>query len=435
MTLVAAGTCTIRAEQGGDANHLVADPVDRSFAVAKAAQSLDFAALSGRTFGAAPFQVSATGGGSSAAVMLTSTTPAVCTVTAPSSSRVGGLARTTATVTVVAVGTCAISASQAGDAGHLAATPVSRSFAVRRAFQPMTFPEITDRAFGSAPFAVTVTGGPAAGQVVLVSLTPRVCTLAGAISTRVGGLARTTATVKILAAGTCGIAAAQAGDANRWPAAAVRLFTVTKAPLTITAANKTMTWRGTVPAYTVSYTGFVNGNTASVVSGLACTARNSVAAGAPRAGRVASATSPVGSYAITCTGARAPNYVITYVPGVLRVVYAFSGFRELSSTDANTPRAGSTLSLRWVLKDAKGVSVSTSSSFESVRAAPMTCGGTIPTGGTKVGPGATGLRYASSTGTWTYDWRTSPTMAGSCQALTLRLADGSARTIRMRLTS
>ena len=65
----------------------------------------------------------------------------------------------------------------------------------------MTFPEITDRTFGSAPFAVTVTGGPAAGQVALVSLTPSVCTLAGATSTRVGGLARTTATVKILAAG------------------------------------------------------------------------------------------------------------------------------------------------------------------------------------------------------------------------------------------
>ena len=48
MTLVAVGTCTIRAEQGGDANHLAADPVDRSFAVAqKAAQSLDFPASVG----------------------------------------------------------------------------------------------------------------------------------------------------------------------------------------------------------------------------------------------------------------------------------------------------------------------------------------------------------------------------------------------------
>ena len=179
---------------------------------------------------------------------------------------------------------------------------------------------------------------------------------------------------------------------------------------------------------TVSYSGFVNGNTASVVSGLSCSARNS-------SGQVASSTSPVGPYAITCSGATAANYAITYVPGVLRVVYAFTGFQGLSSTDVNTLRAGSTVSLRWVLKDAKGVLVSTSSSFESAKAAPMTCGGTIPGGGTNVGAGVSGLRYASSTGTWTYDWSTPTAMAGTCQALTLQLTDGSARTIRLRLTT
>jgi hypothetical protein len=352
----------------------------------------------------------------------------VCTVSGATSSRVDGLALTRVNVTLVASGTCTLRATQAGDGNTLAAPEATRSFEVQRAFQPMTFPELTDRAYGSAPFAVTVTGGPAASQVVLVSLTPSVCTLSGASSSRVGGLARTTATVKIIAAGTCGIAAAQAGDANRWPGAAVRLFTVTKAPLTITAVDKTMTWHGTVPAYTVSYAGFVNGNTASVVSGLSCSARNS-------AGQAASATSPVGSYAISCSGATAANYDITYVAGVLLVVYAFTGFQGLSSTDVNTLRAGSTLSLRWVLKDAKGVLVSTSSSFESVKAALMTCGGAVPSGGTNVGPGVGGLRYASSTGTWTYDWQTPTTMAGTCQALTLRLTDGSARTIRLRLTS
>ena len=306
-----------------------------------------------------------------------------------------------------------------------------------RAAQTLSFPAIGSATYGDAPIPVTVTGGPAAGQVVLVSLTPSVCTLSGATSTRVDGLARTTATVKIVAAGPCAIAAAQAGDANRWPGAALRLFTVAKAPLTITAADKTMTWRGPVPAYTVAYSGLVNGDTAAVVSGPACSARNS-------AGQLASSTSPVGSYAITCTGATAASYAITYVPGVLRVVYAFTGFHGLSSTDVNTVRAGSTVSLRWVLKDANGVPVSTRSSFESVKAAPRPCAG-IPSGprpvlrrarlGTNVGPGVIGLRYAPAKGTWTYDWSTPTAMAGTCQALTLRLTDGSARTIRLRLTT
>ena len=309
------------------------------------------------------------------------------------------------------------------------APAVTQSFEVGRAFQPMTFPEIADRTFGSAPFTITVTGGPAAGQVALASLNPSVCTLSGATSTRVGGLARTTVTVKIIAAGPCAIAAAQAGDANRWPGAAVRLFTVAKAPLTITAVDKTMTWRGSVPAYTVTYAGFVNGNTSSVVTGLSCTARNA-------AGVVASSTSPVGPYAISCSGATAENYDITYVSGLLQVLYAFTGFTGLSSTNLNSLRAGSALSLKWVLKDANGGFVTTSSSFTSVKAVPMTCGGTIPTGGgTNVGPGVSGLTYTSSTGTWTYNWQTPTNLAGTCQAVTLHLADGSARTIRLRLTT
>ena len=61
--------------------------------------------------------------------------------------------------------------------------------------------------------------------------------------------------------------------------------------------------------------------------------------------------------------------------------------------------------------------------------------GRRPTGTTNVGPGVSGLRYASSNGTWTYDWQTPANLAGTCQALTLGLADGSARTIRLRLTS
>ena len=41
-------------------------------------------------------------------------------------------------------------------------------------------------------------------------------------------------------------------------------FTVTPAPLTITASSPSMTYGGSVPAITAGYSGFVNGDTAVV---------------------------------------------------------------------------------------------------------------------------------------------------------------------------
>ena len=45
---------------------------------------------------------------------------------------------------------------------------------------------------------------------------------------------------------------------------------MTKAPLTITANNKSMVYDNTVPAFDAGYSGFVNGDTSGVVSGLTC---------------------------------------------------------------------------------------------------------------------------------------------------------------------
>ena len=84
-------------------------------------------------------------------------------------------------------------------------------------------------------------------------------------------------------------------------------FQITKAPLTATAENKSATYGDTAPAYTVRYAGFVNGETASVVTGL-ITFDCAYAAG-----------SDAGEYAITPKGATADNYAITFVEGKLTV--------------------------------------------------------------------------------------------------------------------
>ena len=77
--------------------------------------------------------------------------------------------------------------------------------------------------------------------------------------------------------------------------------TVTPAPLTITADDKTKVYGAPDPAYTASFDGLVNRDTEGEVPGLTL-------AGPPSG-------SGVGKYAITPSGATSPNYDISYAVG------------------------------------------------------------------------------------------------------------------------
>src|SRR5204863_362508 len=87
-------------------------------------------------------------------------------------------------------------------------------------------------------------------------------------------------------------------------------LTVTQAPLTITADNKTKLYGAPLPALTASYTGFVNGDTP--------------AGPTPPTALVTTATaaSHAGSYPLTAAGATSPDYTITFAPGTLTVTPA-----------------------------------------------------------------------------------------------------------------
>jgi hypothetical protein len=84
-------------------------------------------------------------------------------------------------------------------------------------------------------------------------------------------------------------------------------YTITPATLNVTAANKTMTYAGAVPALTVSYSGFVNGDDAASLSTQ------------PTATTTATSTSPAGAYPITASGGTDPNYTFVYNPGTLTI--------------------------------------------------------------------------------------------------------------------
>jgi len=84
-------------------------------------------------------------------------------------------------------------------------------------------------------------------------------------------------------------------------------LTVGQAILTITAVNKTKIYGAAIPTLTVSYSGFVGTDDPSSLTTL------------PVISVAATPNSPVGTYAITASGAVSSNYTIVYQPGTLTV--------------------------------------------------------------------------------------------------------------------
>ena len=118
VTIVAAGDCLLTVAQAGSSNWLPGSisGASVSTAVAKASQTITFAAIADKAVSDPAFSVTATSS-SGIAVTVTSSTAPVCTI---SGTR----------VTLVAAGLCTLSAVQGGSSNFEAATTVTRSFAV-----------------------------------------------------------------------------------------------------------------------------------------------------------------------------------------------------------------------------------------------------------------------------------------------------------------
>ena len=205
-SLIAAGTCTIQASQAGNAIYGVAPTVSRSFTVSKLSQNITFAAIATQHIGA--FNLSATSS-SGLAVSYSSLTLSVCTVSGNS-------------VSLNAAGTCAIQASQAGNATYSPAPNVDQSFTVNKLSQTIAFAAVATQNIGATQnLSATASSGLA---VSYSSSTLSVCTVSGK-------------SVSLIAAGTCTIQASQAGNATYSAATTVsQSFTVSKLSQTINFA-------------------------------------------------------------------------------------------------------------------------------------------------------------------------------------------------------
>ena len=87
-------------------------------------------------------------------------------------------------------------------------------------------------------------------------------------------------------------------------------LTVTPAPLMVTASAASKVYGQANPAFTASYSGFVNGDTPGTLTG------------ALSFSTLATAASPVGVYAVTPSGLSSSNYAISFVNGALTVTPA-----------------------------------------------------------------------------------------------------------------
>lgn len=163
---------------------------------------------------------------------------------------------------------------------------------VQKLPQTITFAPIGDRVYGSAPaglIAMASSGLPVSFEVVAGP---------GTISGNA---------LSFDAAGVIEVRALQPGDDLYDAAPPVPQFvTVAKAPLSIRADDKTRVQGAANPPLTATFTGFVLGDTSSVVSGLTLTT-------------TAAAASAPGAYPIVAAGGTAANYEITHVNGVLTV--------------------------------------------------------------------------------------------------------------------
>jgi hypothetical protein len=105
---------------------------------------------------------------------------------------------------------------------------------------------------------------------------------------------------------------------------------VGKAVLSITASSHTVAYGAAIPEITPTYSGFVNGDTSSVVT-------------APICSTTYTTTTAVGSIASSCIGATASNYSFAYTAGLITITQA--GQTSVLAITSTTVIYGSTLSL------------------------------------------------------------------------------------------
>ena len=245
IVLLAAGDCSVMADQAGDSVYAPAMHTSQRFTVATGdgTQTISFTstppnpALAGGSY-----TVSATGGGSGNPVTFTSLFTDACTVSGD-------------VVSFVSPGRCSIQADQAGGSGYTAAPEVGQNFTIDSPAQVISFTSSPPSpALADAPYTVTARGGGSGNPIVFSSVTPHVCSVSAN-------------SVQFFSVGQCLIAADQAAG-NGYDAApeVTQSFPVDLGLQTITFTSIVPVGALVGQTYNVSATGGPSGNAVTFTS-------------------------------------------------------------------------------------------------------------------------------------------------------------------------
>jgi len=168
LTLTGAGAVTVEADQAGNNGFNPATPVDISFNVARANQSIAFAPVPNHSAGDVPFALAATTSSGLPVYFNILSGPAI------SSNNV---------VTLLGGGTVTAIAWQPGNSNYNAAATVQQSFNVSQIPQTITFGALSPQKQGDAPFPLNATAN--SGLLVSFSVSGP-ATLSGNIVTLTG---------------------------------------------------------------------------------------------------------------------------------------------------------------------------------------------------------------------------------------------------------
>jgi parallel beta-helix repeat protein len=211
VTITGAGIVTVEASQAGNSTYNAATPVQQSFTVNKALQTITFGPLVNKTYGDPAFAMIATA---------SSGLPVLYRVVSGPATISGNV------VTLTGVGTVTIEALQPGDNNYNAATSVQQSFVVysgtttTKQNQTITFGTLPYKTYTSPPFDLTATAS--SGLPVSYRVVSGPITISGS-------------TVTVTGVGSAIIEASQAGNSIYNAATPVqRSFTIGKAGQSIT---------------------------------------------------------------------------------------------------------------------------------------------------------------------------------------------------------
>jgi alpha-tubulin suppressor-like RCC1 family protein len=205
-----------------------------------------------------------------------------------------------------------------------------------------------------------------------------------------------------------------------------------KLVLAVTAPSLRRTYGADNPILSAAYSGFVDGDTAATLSTQ------------PTCTTTATASSPVGTYPITCSGGVSTKYNFNYVAGTLSIVYRFDGFLQPindtgHSQTCGSPcpvsifKAGSTVPVKFQLKDANGNVIQSASL--PIWATPLQGGPTSAAidEATYTDPATSGSSFRWDGSQYVYNWSTKGLKAGYYYRITVILDDGTTESVSIGL--